>query len=77
MQGESKAIREMVDQIIYDLNGRSGLSMNDIEQHILDEIVVEWESIIKYGLNKLQKLQEDEIVENIIRPPKEVKGDVK
>lgn len=51
---ECEIISEIVNQIVYDLNGRRGLSLEDIEPDIFNKIVVEWESIVRHGLNKLK-----------------------
>lgn len=64
--GVDRMIENIVNGIIEDLDNRRGLGFDNINDDIIEEIKDSWKNIIKSEFEKVDELEEDDVLKQVI-----------
>ncbi len=64
--GVDRMIENIVNGIIEDLDNRRGLGFDNIDDDIIEEIKDSWKNIIKSEFEKVDELEEDDVLKQVI-----------
>lgn len=64
--GVDKMIENIVNGIMEDLDNRRGLGFDNIDDDIIEEIKDSWKNIIKSEFEKVDELEEEDVLKQVI-----------
>lgn len=64
--GVDKMIENIVNGIMEDLDNRRGLGFDNIDDDVIEEIKDSWKNIIKSEFEKVDELEEEDILKQVI-----------
>lgn len=64
--GVDRMIENIVNGIMEDLDNRRGLGFDNIDDDVIDEIKDSWKNIIKSEFEKVDELEEEDILKQVI-----------
>ena len=64
--GVDRMIENIVNGIIEDLDNRRGLGFDNIDDDIIEEIKDSWKNIIKSEFEKVDELEEADVLKQVI-----------
>lgn len=64
--GVDKMIENIVNGIMEDLDNRRGLGFDNIDDDVIEEIKDSWKNIIKSEFEKVDELEEEDVLKQVI-----------
>lgn len=64
--GVDRMIENIVNGIMEDLDNRRGLGFDNIDDDVIEEIKDSWKNIIKSEFEKVDELEEEDVLKQII-----------
>lgn len=64
--GVDKMIENIVNSIMEDLDNRRGLGFDNIDDDVIEEIKDSWKNIIKSEFEKVDELEEEDVLKQVI-----------
>lgn len=64
--GVDRMIENIVNGIMEDLDNRRGLGFDNIDDDVIEEIKDSWKNIIKSEFEKVDELEEEDILKQVI-----------
>jgi hypothetical protein len=64
--GVDKMIENIVNGIMEDLDNRRGLGLDNIDDDVIEEIKNSWKNIIKSEFEKVDELEEEDVLKQVI-----------
>ena len=64
--GIDRMIENIINGIMEDLDNRRGLGFNNIDDDVIEEIKDSWKNIIKSEFEKVDKLDDNDILKQVI-----------
>lgn len=64
--GIDRMIENIVNGIMEDLDNRRGLGFDNIDDDVIEEIKDSWKNIIKSEFEKVDELEEEDILKQVI-----------
>lgn len=64
--GVDKMIENIVNGIMEDLDNRRGLGFDNIDDDVIEEIKNSWKNIIKSEFEKVDELEEEDVLKQVI-----------
>lgn len=64
--GVDKMIENIVNGIMEDLDNRRGLGFDNIDEDVIEEIKDSWKNIIKSEFEKVDELEEEDVLKQVI-----------
>ena len=64
--GVDKMIENIVNGIMEDLDNRRGLGFDNIDDDVIEEIKDNWKNIIKSEFEKVDELEEEDVLKQVI-----------
>lgn len=64
--GVDRMIENIVNGIMEDLDNRRGLGFDNIDDDIIEEIKDSWKNIIKSEFEKVDELEEEDVLKQVI-----------
>ena len=64
--GVDRMIENIVNGIMEDLDNRRGLGFDNIDDDVMEEIKESWRNIIKSEFEKVDELEEDDVLKQVI-----------
>lgn len=74
--GVDKMIENIVNGIMEDLDNRRGLGFDNIDDDVIEEIKDSWKNIIKSEFEKVDELEEEDILKQVILDYFKIGGDI-
>ena len=63
---EDRMIENIVNGIMEDLENRRGLGFDNIDEDVIEEIKDSWKNIIKSEFEKVDELEEEDVLKQVI-----------
>lgn len=64
--GVDKMIENIINGIMEDLDNRRGLGFDNIDDDVIEEIKDSWKNIIKSEFEKVDELEEEDVLKQVI-----------
>lgn len=64
--GVDRMIENIVNGIMEDLDNRRGLGFDNIDDDVIEEIKDSWKNIIKSEFKKVDELEEEDVLKQVI-----------
>lgn len=64
--GVDRMIENIVNGILEDLDNRRGLGFDNIDDDVIEEIKDSWKNIIKSEFEKVDELEEEDVLKQVI-----------
>ena len=64
--GVDRMIENIVNGIMEDLDNRRGLGFDNIDDDVIEEIKDSWKNIIKLEFEKVDELEEEDVLKQVI-----------
>jgi len=64
--GVDRMIENIVNGIMEDLDNRRGLGFDNIDDDVIEEIKDSWKNIIKSEFEKVDELEEEDVLKQVI-----------
>lgn len=64
--GVDRMIENIVNGIMEDLDNRRGLGFDNIDDDVIEEIKNSWKNIIKSEFEKVDELEEEDVLKQVI-----------
>lgn len=64
--GVDRMIENIVNGIMEDLDNRRGLGFDNIDEDVIEEIKDSWKNIIKSEFEKVDELEEEDVLKQVI-----------
>lgn len=64
--GVDRMIENIVNGIMEDLDNRRGLGFDNIDDDVIEEIKDSWKNIIKSEFGKVDELEEEDVLKQVI-----------